>query len=92
MKLFILMALCLISLAVPSMADPWYGRGKGHGHGGHGGGGHGGGGHGGGEHGGGGGGGKWGGITIGAPSIVFEIGDEVDANDIANDPIEVYYI
>ncbi|XP_051861656.1 uncharacterized protein LOC117568769 isoform X5 [Drosophila albomicans] len=28
MKLFILMALCLISLAVPSMADPWYGKGK----------------------------------------------------------------
>ncbi|XP_034105498.1 uncharacterized protein LOC117568767 isoform X6 [Drosophila albomicans] len=28
MKLFILMALCLISLAVPSMADPWYGKEK----------------------------------------------------------------
>ncbi|XP_034105501.1 holotricin-3-like isoform X3 [Drosophila albomicans] len=87
MKLFIQMALCLISLAVPSMAAPWYGKGKGHGHGGHGG--HGGGGHGGGGHEGGKGGG-FGGITLQGPDIVFQFDplDEV----YANDPIDMYYI
>ncbi|XP_062131559.1 uncharacterized protein LOC133842478 isoform X3 [Drosophila sulfurigaster albostrigata] len=86
MKLFILMALCLISLAVPSMAAPWYGKGIGNrigslfGRGGHGGG----------EHGG----GKGGGVTVQGPDIVFQFDplDEVYANDIANDPVDMYYI